>query len=152
MAGLGRIALAALGILAYQNRDKLAEILKKVGSPPSTDPNSPQAEGTVFDQVLKAGSGGLGDLLDRLRNAGSEEAVDSWMGKGANQPIQPKNVEAAIDEGTLESLVTQTGMSRQEILDRLAVDLPKVVDELTPEGKLPDEPTLLDPVSPSHRP
>lgn len=48
MAGLGRIALAALGILAYQNRDKLGEILKNVGSP-STDPNNPGGKGSVFD-------------------------------------------------------------------------------------------------------
>lgn len=96
--------------------------------------------------------GGLTDLLNRLRNAGSGDAVDSWVGKGANQPIKPANVEAAIDEETLESLVRQTGMSRQEILDRLAVDIPTVVDEITPDGTLPDEPTLLDPDRPPPKP
>jgi uncharacterized protein YidB (DUF937 family) len=96
--------------------------------------------------------GGLSDLLNRLKAAGSGDAVDSWMGKGANQPIGPANVEAAIDEETLKSLIRQTGMSRQEILDRLAVDLPKVVDEITPEGTLPEEPTLLDPVAPPPKP
>jgi uncharacterized protein YidB (DUF937 family) len=146
MAGLGRIALAALGILAYQNRDKLAEILKKVGSQSNTDPNNPPEN--VVDQVLKGGMGGLSDLLNRLRNAGVGDAVDSWMGKGANKPIRPENVEGAIDEETLESLIRQTGMSRREILDRLAVDLPKVVDEITPDGTLPEEKTLLDPVPP----
>lgn len=146
MAGLGRIALAALGILAYQNRDKLAEILKKVGSQSNTDPNKPNEN--VVDQVLKGGMGGLSDLLNRLRNAGVGDAVDSWMGKGANKPIRPENVEGAIDEETLESLIRQTGMSRREILDRLAVDLPKVVDEITPDGTLPEEKTLLDPVPP----
>ena len=150
MAGLGRIALAALGILAYQNRDKLGEILKTVGSQSNADPNNPNE--SVVDQVLKGGMGGLSDLLNRLKAAGSGDAVDSWMGKGANQPIGPANVEAAIDEETLESLIRQTGMSRQEILDRLAVDLPKVVDEITPEGMLPEEPTLLDPVAPPPKP
>ncbi|MBT1160205.1 YidB family protein [Aminobacter anthyllidis] len=151
MAGLGRIALAALGILAYQNRDKLGEIIKKVSSP-NTDPNNPGGNENVFDQAVKGGMGGLSDLLNRLKAAGSGDAVDSWMGKGANQPIGPANVEAAIDEETLESLIRQTGMSRQEILDRLAVDLPKVVDEITPEGTLPEEPTLLDPVPPPPKP
>ena len=144
MAGLGRIALAALGILAYQNRDKLGEIIKKVSSP-NTDPNKPGGKESAFDQAVKGGIGGLSDLLNRLRTAGLGGAVDSWMGKGPNQPIGPANVEAAIDEETLDSLIRQTGMSRQEILDRLAVGLPKVVDEMTPEGTLPEEPTLLDP-------
>jgi uncharacterized protein YidB (DUF937 family) len=152
MAGLGRVALAALGILAYQNRDKLSELLKKASSPPNADPNNPAASDSIIDQVLRGGMRGLGDLLSRLRAAGAGEAVDSWMGKGVNQPIKPANVEAAIDEETLESLVKQTGMSREEILDRLAVDIPKVVDEITPAGALPEEPSLLDPVSPPSKP
>ena len=154
MAGLGRIALAALGILAYQNRDKLGEMIKGIGSG-RADPNNPEA-GNVFDQVLKGGSGGLSDLLERFRNAGFGEAVDSWIGKGSNQPVAPANVEAAIDDETLESLVRQTGLSREEILDRLAIELPKVVDEVTPNGTLAteepsDEPTLLDPVPPQSK-
>jgi hypothetical protein len=39
MAGLGRLALAALGILAYQNRDKLAELLKGVRTPSELRPD-----------------------------------------------------------------------------------------------------------------
>jgi uncharacterized protein YidB (DUF937 family) len=151
MAGLGRIALAALGILAYQNRDKLSELIKKASSSPNADPNNPAAKDSIIDQVLRGGMSGLGDLLNRLRAAGAGDAVDSWMGTGANQPIKPANVEAAIDEETLEALVRQTGMSREEILDRLAVDIPKVVDEITPEGTLPEEPSLLDPAQSQQR-
>ena len=148
MAGLGRLALAALGILAYQNRDKLAEILKGVRAP--SGPNSaPTGSGSVFDQVLGGGlGGGLADLLDRFRNAGKGEAVDSWVKQGPNEPITPTNVEQAIDNETLDALIRQTGMSREEILERLSVNLPKAVDEASPDGELPTddrEPTLLDP-------
>jgi uncharacterized protein YidB (DUF937 family) len=78
--------------------------------------------------------------------------VDSWVGKGPNKPIDPEHVEAAIDEETLVALYEQTGLSREEILKRLAVNLPEAVDELSPDGHLPegqaekDEPTLLDPI------
>jgi uncharacterized protein YidB (DUF937 family) len=149
MAGLGRLALIALGILAYKNRDKLGQVLSGAGGPGS-DPNNPRSEGGV--------AGGLGELLDRFRRAGQGDAVDSWVGKGPNQPIEPRQVEAAIDDETLEALVKQTGMSRAELLRRLAVDLPETVDEITPDGKLPDvspeadEPTLLDPGPPPNRP
>lgn len=137
MAGLGRMALVALGILAYKNRDKLADMVSGVGR----DPNDPNARG------------GLGELLDKLRTAGHGDAVDSWVGTGPNNPIERSRVEQAIDDETLFALTQQTGLSRDEILERLATNLPEAVDKMTPDGKLPDtsadaETTLLDPVPP----
>lgn len=139
MAGLGRMALVALGILAYSNREKLADLASSVGR----DPNNPNSRG------------GLAELLDRLRNAGQGDAVDSWVGTGPNQRIEKSRVEQAIDEETLESLIRQTGMPRDEILERLARNLPDAVNHWTPDGRVPDAPvtsesTLLDPVEPIH--
>ena len=129
---LGKVAVALIGLLAYKNRDKLGELIT---GKPSTDPNS--AGGTT---------GGLGDILDRFRNAGAGGQVDSWVGKGANQPIQPDHVEKAIDPQTLDDLAAQTGLSRDELLDRLTRELPDAIDKLTPDGQLPADngPTLLD--------
>ena len=135
MAGLGRMALVALGILAYKNRDKLSDLMSGVEG----DPNNPGARG------------GLGELLDKLRNAGHGDAVDSWVGTGPNAPIERSRVEAAIDGEKLTSLTKQTGLSRDEILERLAVNLPEAVNEMTPDGRIMDadvEPRLLDPVPP----
>ena len=93
-------------------------------------------------------------MVDRFRNAGSGDTADSWVKQGPNQPIQPQQVEAAIDPATLDALSKQTGLPREELLRRLANELPAAVDRLTPEGRLPDEgstdpgePTLLDDVS-----
>ena len=72
-------------------------------------------------------------------------------GTGPNQPIDPKDVETAIDEDTLTSLSMQTGLSRDELIARITKDLPEAVDKLTPKGELPtatDEITLLDQVPP----
>jgi uncharacterized protein YidB (DUF937 family) len=148
MAGLGRIAIAALGILAYKNRDKLKDWVSGVGA--TNGPDGKPRDGNILDQ-LAGSSGGLRDLLDRFRNAGKGQAVDSWVSKGPNEPLNPASVEAAIDEETLQSLSTQTGFTREELLSRLARDLPDVVNEMTPDGRLPEkaldqeEPTLLDP-------
>lgn len=154
-ATLGRIILAGLGILAYKNRDRLGDIFKpsQTGPDGRTNAEDPKTEGSLFDQLTK--SGGLGDILERLRNIGAGGAVDSWVGKGANDPLNPQQVEAVIDEETLHSLSRQTGLSREELLQRLAQNLPETVDELSPEGALPDgpaderdghQPGLLDPV------
>jgi len=155
MANLGRLAIAMLGVLAYQNRDKIGDLIRGAGN---RDPNNPQ--GGLMDQLSKGVSGtALGDILDRFRNAGVGSKVDSWVGTGANEPIEPKEVEAAIDEDTLTSLSMQTGLSRDELIARITKDLPEAVDKLTPDGELPaanptqqtDETTLLDP-APTHTP
>ncbi|PTE12120.1 YidB family protein [Mesorhizobium helmanticense] len=147
MANLGRLAIAMLGILAYQNRDKIGDLIRGAGN---SDPNNPQ--GGLLDQLSKGVSGtAFGDILDRFRKAGAGQKVDSWVGTGPNQPIDPKDVMTAIDEDTLTSLSMQTGLSRDELIARITKDLPEAVDKLTPNGELPaatDEVTLLDQVVP----
>lgn len=152
MANLGKLAIALLGILAYQNRDKIGDIIRGAGD---RDPNNPQ--GGILDQLSKGVSGtALGDILDRFRSAGAGSKVDSWVGSGPNQPIEPRDVETAIDEETLTSLSMQTGLSRDELIARITKDLPEAVNKLTPDGELPavgptqgsGETTLLDDVPP----
>ncbi|ESZ76220.1 YidB family protein [Mesorhizobium sp. L103C105A0] len=153
MANLGKLAIAMLGVLAYQNRDKIGDMIRGAGD---RNPNDPQ--GGILDQLSKGVSGtALGDILDRFRGAGAGSKVDSWVGTGPNEPIQPSEVEAAIDEDTLTSLSMQTGLSREELISRITRDLPEAVSKMTPTGELPveapkssGETTLLDDV-PSHR-
>ena len=154
MANLGRMAVAILGILAYQNRDKIGDMIRSAGR--GSDPNNPQ--GSILDQISKGVSGtALGDVLDRFRNAGAGSKVDSWVRPGPNQPVEPHEVEAAIDDETLSSLSQQTGLSREELIARITRDLPEAVDKMTPNGELPSEtpmpwdpdaPNLLDEVPP----
>ncbi|MEO5758826.1 MAG: YidB family protein [Mesorhizobium sp.] len=151
MANLGKLALAMLGVLAYQNRDKIGDMIRGAGD---RNPNDPRG---ILDQLSKGVSGtALGDILDRFRGAGAGSKVDSWVGTGPNQPIEPNDVEAAIDEDTLTSLSLQTGLSREELISRITRDLPEAVNKMTPDGELPnaptegsDEPTLLDDVAPN---
>lgn len=153
MANLGKLAIAMLGVLAYQNRDKIGDMIRGAGD---RNPNDPQ--GGILDQLSKGVSGtALGDILDRFRGAGAGSKVDSWVGTGPNEPIQPSEVEAAIDEDTLTSLSMQTGLSREELISRITRDLPEAVSKMTPTGEFPveapkssGETTLLDDV-PSHR-
>ena len=155
MANLGRLAIAMLGILAYQNRDKLSEMIRGAGR--GNDPNNPQD--SLLDQVSKGVSGtALGDILDRFRSAGSGSKVDSWVKQGPNEPIEPQEVESAIDEETLSSLSQQTGLSREELIARITQALPEAVDKMTPDGQLPtpapsdQTDNLLDDVPPRSQP
>ncbi|TIX45888.1 MAG: DUF937 domain-containing protein [Mesorhizobium sp.] len=131
---IGKVTIALLGLLAYKNRDKIGEL---IAGRKSTDPNASADSPS-----------GLGDILDRLRNAGAGDEVDSWVSKGSNRPVQREQVEKAIDPQTLDDLAEQTGLSHDELLDRLTRELPDAVDKLTPDGQLPASkgPNLLDEV------
>src|SRR6187431_1585223 len=87
---LGRLALALLGVLAYQNRDKIGTWLGNAAQP-SGDPNNPHAGGGILDTISKTfgTDGGLREVLDRFRNAGSGDKVDSWVKEGPNEGIEP---------------------------------------------------------------
>jgi uncharacterized protein YidB (DUF937 family) len=41
--------------------------------------------------------------------------------------------------GLLAWLMQQTGMSREDLLSGLSRELPKVVDKLTPDGRIPTD-------------
>jgi uncharacterized protein YidB (DUF937 family) len=79
----------------------------------------------------------LGELVERFKQAGHGEVADSWVGSGPNRQVAPDDLENAIGPDVLEDLTRQTGLSREEILQRLSRDLPDAVDKYTPEGRLP---------------
>ena len=81
--------------------------------------------------------GGLGELNQRMRQNGRGEVMESWVGTGPNHDIEPHDLEAALGPDVLEDLTETTGLSRQEILQRLSRELPHAVDQYTPQGRIP---------------
>ena len=135
--------LSLLAVAGYQNRDKLAEMLS---GKPGAAGTTPDWLGGLLGKLssgLGAGgiggllNGGLGELVDRFKQNGQAEAVESWVQTGPNKQIAPAQVEQAIGPDVLDTLTKQTGMSRDEILDRLSRELPDAVDKYTPQGRLP---------------
>src|SRR5579864_4238331 len=76
--------------------------------------------------------GGLSDLVSKFQSAGHGEAVNSWIGAGANQPIQPTQVGAALGPATISDLARRSGLSEQELLAQLAQALPGFINGMTP--------------------
>lgn len=81
--------------------------------------------------------GGLGDLIGKLTAGGAGDQVNSWVGHGQNQPIQPGHLGSALGGNILNELAARTGMSQQELLSQLAVVLPQIINSLTPKGRVP---------------
>jgi len=78
----------------------------------------------------------------RSRN-GQGQAASSWVGTGPNQDISESDLAKAIGSGDIDALAQHTGLSRQELLSGLRRELPGAIDELTPNGRVPSGPELL---------
>ncbi|MBX9651535.1 MAG: YidB family protein [Xanthobacteraceae bacterium] len=84
-------------------------------------------------------SGGLGDLLNQFQQKGHGDAASSWVSNGPNKQISPGDLANALGADQIDSLASQSGMSRDELLKGLSQYLPDVVNHLTPDGRLPNE-------------
>ena len=84
-------------------------------------------------------SGGLNDLLKQFQQSGQSDTVNSWVGTGPNKTISPNDLASALGSDKINALIAQTGMSRDDLLHGLSEYLPQVVDQLTPQGRLPTE-------------
>lgn len=141
---LGLVALAG-----YQNRDKLAEMLQGAGGHGSSSSGGATPAGPLGGLLGNLGgmlggggvggllNGGLGELLERFKQNGEGDAAQSWINKGPNQELAPNRLKQAIGSDVLAALEQQTGLSQDELLARLSRELPKAVDQYTPDGRLP---------------
>ncbi|WP_375455123.1 YidB family protein [uncultured Methylobacterium sp.] len=150
---------ALLGLLAlagYQNRDKIAEMLGNAGqagpSQAAPAPTRGPAPGPAAGQGLDLGrilggvpatnaggflNNGLGEMLSRFTQAGHGEAASSWVDRGPNRELPAPDLEKAIGPDVIQVLTQRTGLSRDELLARLARELPAAVDRYTPDGRIP---------------
>lgn len=152
--------LGLLAIAGYQNRDRIAEILKDLsggGAAPANDkppqgqvanqgsePNQGSGQGQlgglrdILGGTTVGGllTGGLGELMDRLNQTGQKDTADSWVGTGPNKDIAPNDLKSAIGPDILQTLSRATGLSPDELLSRLSRELPTAVDKYTPQGRI----------------
>jgi uncharacterized protein YidB (DUF937 family) len=169
--GMSPMTMAILGLLAWKAVKHLTQLGSppSTGQPsrqPSAAPTQipPSAPGTPapsssaggLGSLLTGGlggllaggaagsalSGGLGDLLNQLQQGGQSDAASSWVGKGPNKPVSPGDLASALGADQINQLSSESGMSRDELLNGLSQYLPKVVDHLTPDGRLPTEDEL----------
>jgi len=84
-------------------------------------------------------SGGLGDLLNQFQQKGHGDAANSWVSNGPNKQISPGDLGSALGADQIDSLSSQSGLSRDELLKGLSQYLPDVINHLTPDGRLPNE-------------
>ena len=168
--GMSPITMAILALLAYKAVKHLGGI--QPGATPAPAPSSGNTVnaglpgggmgggigggGGGLGDLLKGGlggllaggaagsviSGGLGDLLRQFQQNGQGEAANSWVSNGPNKQIAPGDLASALGVDQINSLMSQSGLSRDELLAGLSQHLPDVINHLTPDGRLPSESEL----------
>jgi uncharacterized protein YidB (DUF937 family) len=160
--GMSPLTMAILGLLAWKAVKHLGG--NQAGASPAPAPSSgaPSGGGMAggpgggLGDLLKGGlggllaggaagsviSGGLGDLLKQLQQNGHGETANSWVSNGPNKQIAPGDLASALGADQINSLMSQSGLSRDELLSGLSQQLPDVINHLTPDGRLPTESEL----------
>src|SRR5262245_31029590 len=85
---------------------------------------------------LLAQSGGLQGLGSKFMQSGQGNAFQSWVGMGENQPVSSGQVQNALGSDQFKALAAKMGVDPAQASNFLAEYLPKIVDKLTPAGKI----------------
>ena len=92
----------------------------------------------VLGEVLgNGGQGGLSAIVAKLQQAGLGEQVKSWLGNGQNLPISADQLRAVLGNDTVRQLAARYNIPVDQLGEILAQELPKAVDQASPDGKLP---------------
>ncbi len=164
-SGMSPMTMAILALLAYKAVKHYGGS-QPGSSPAAPAPSSPNTvnaglpgglggalSGGGLGDLLKGGlggllaggaagsviSGGLGDLLKQFQDSGHGDTADSWVSPGPNKQISPNDLGRALGADQINTLASQTGLSRDELLAGLSQHLPDVINQLTPHGRLPNE-------------
>jgi len=81
-------------------------------------------------------SGGLQGLASKFSQSGQGDAFSSWVGMGENQSVSTNQVQEALGSDQIRAIATKMGVDPNLASQFLAEYLPKIVDKLTPTGKV----------------
>lgn len=99
--------------------------------------------GNQQDQTMKiisqliSESGGLEGFVERFEVAGFGDRIESWLSPSPNLPITSDQLQKILGLSHLESLATRFGVDPYQLLNQLSKQLPKIIDQLSPDGHVP---------------
>ena len=131
--------------------DILGEILKQVlegaaqQQAPQRQPQqrgpqgmpSPDDLAEIFKQIFGGGQAQkLPDVVKQFEEKGLRDEVDSWVRTGPNKPVDRRQIEDVFGQRELEEIARQRNIDRERLAEVLSRYIPKIIDELTPQGQL----------------
>lgn len=135
---LGQVAGSLLGgkdgASGEQAQDLLGGLLKQLGG----GAGGGSAQGLMAAAVaLLHQQGGLEGIVKKLQSGGLGDAVQSWIGTGANASVSASQLQSALGGDVMKTVASHAGVSEEEAGNGLASVLPELVNRLTPDGQIP---------------
>ena len=90
--------------------------------------------------------GGFSGFVEKFWRNGSGDGVESWISTGENKPISNEEVQNTLGADTVNTIAEESDVDRTTTTELLGFMIPRVVDELTPDGEIPSEEILLSKV------
>ena len=84
------------------------------------------------------GSGGLAGLIQAFQGKGMGDMMSSWSSTGPNPPISERQIADVLGADTLAQFAGKAGVPPGQAGGLLASLLPAVIDQLTPQGRVPE--------------
>ncbi len=84
-------------------------------------------------------NGGLGGVLERFKQKGYSQQAASWVSTGANDALPAQAIDDVVGYDELSRLSQQLGVGSEEVSQGMAQIMPEVVNQLTPDGNVPDD-------------
>lgn len=81
-------------------------------------------------------NGGMGAVLDRFRQKGYGQQMQSWVATGDNQALDERAVEQVVGHQDLQEMAQRLGVPEEEVRQAFAEVMPEMVNQLTPDGRL----------------
>jgi uncharacterized protein YidB (DUF937 family) len=122
--------------------EAIVELLREMGA---------DAPGSLLRAVLLTAQtqDGLGPLIGRVIGPTrvTANAAATWIGTAANDDADPDQLESALGSDTVAQIAITAAMSHDQAKVALALLIPRLIDRLSPDGRLPDAQPLTEAAS-----
>ena len=81
-------------------------------------------------------NGGLSGLLGQFSQHGLGEVASSWVGLSENMGITAEQIQSVLGNDQIAGIASQLGLNAEQASGLLSQYLPKIIDKLTPSGKI----------------
>jgi len=80
----------------------------------------------------------LSGLIQKFTSNGLGDIVNSWTGTGENLPISSDQISKVFGPDTIKNIAEKTWLDTNAVTGQLTTILPQVINNLTPDGKIPE--------------
>jgi len=96
----------------------------------------------ILNYINSPEVGGIAGLQKMFQEKGLGNIISSWISTGQNLPISGNQLQNVVQGGALQNMASQSGMDVSQLTSIFAQLMPHAVDQMTPNGQIPDSGAL----------